>query len=355
MKSNLSNRVTQYIEEGGNLVQIIEEAIESATDDSLNEIIRLVNSDYGGNTYKRDLKSSAIMCIPFWGEKGIDAIVSMVMKNPSFSNILVSLRFLAHVSREKLKDFPLLIHKEIKNLRVIKQTNVDLKSYARIALIDIIVKCEKNDKYPSSLMTVLNTSIFDDEIMEELFTAFVMRWFHFNSSSIKEYNELISEPVFNEIVYHNYLKDNSFLLEPFYTQIWSKPRFGELFQPDFLIRSNDNKYTVVEIEKPQLPIMTQNGNLSSYATHAKRQALEYRDWVISNNLYVKDKYPEIWRPYSLVIIGLESNLSQKQKERLRQENESTEGRLRIVGFDWIYNRAKSTYNNLIESNFSKRL
>ncbi len=44
---------------------------------------------------------------------------------------------------------------------------------------------------------------------------------------------------------------------------------------------------------------------------------------------------------------MENSLNEMQKNRLRQENESTQGILRVVGFDWIYERAKFTFDNIV--------
>ena len=115
----------------------------------------------------------------------------------------------------------------------------------------------------------------------------------------------------------------------------------------------DNSYTVVEIEKADFPIMTTAGELSSKTTHAKRQALDFRVWAIDNNLYALKTYPEMYRPFCLVVIGRESELSEKQALRLKQENESTQGILRIVGFDWLHNRAKATFDNIVNYGFER--
>jgi len=168
---------------------------------------------------------------------------------------------------------------------------------------------------------------------------------------LKGFAKLIENSGLQEIIYHNFLKANPLILEPFHAQIWSKPRFGEALVPNFLIRSMDNTYTVVEIERPDIKIMTNAGELSAYTTHAKRQALDFRDWASSNQLYAQQTYKGIARPFCLVVIGLEYELNDMQLRRLQQENESTQGTLKIVGFDWLLKRARSTFDNLIQYGF----
>jgi len=69
--------------------------------------------------------------------------------------------------------------------------------------------------------------------------------------------------------------------------------------------------------------------------------LSHRHWLSSNQLYARQNYPNIWRPHGLVAIGLESNLTENKRLRLKQENESHNGIVRIVGFDWLHNMCGS--------------
>jgi hypothetical protein len=116
---------------------------------------------------------------------------------------------------------------------------------------------------------------------------------------------------------------------------------------DFLVRLMDDRYIVVEIEKSVDPIMSAKGDLSWQATHAIRQALEYRDWLISNYLYARQSFEKLWRPRCMVVIGLESSLTLEQTDRLRQENESRQGMVEIIGFDQLLKRAEAMLNNII--------
>jgi hypothetical protein len=72
------------------------------------------------------------------------------------------------------------------------------------------------------------------------------------------------------------------------------------------------------------------------------------------NLYSSRKFPGIYRPYCLVVIGRDAELDEIQAQRLKQENESTQGVLRIVGFDWLLNRARMTLDNLVNFAFDRQ-
>lgn len=352
---NLKDRISKYIEDGGYLNEILFFAIQKNDIDSLKEIIRLVDSNHGGGTYKWEIKYTTAFAVCFWEEKGIDELYNLILKNPSHQNISVISTVLSYVAAGKIENLPFKLNfnpigfqDKIEKLKTEK-----IKIKAQSALIDLMHNVETEDKFPASLITGLTKTMFTKEAQEQYFAALVMRWFHFSNYSTEKYKDLIYKENLSEEVYHKFLKENPFLLEAFHSKIWSKPRFGELFQPDFVIKNIDNNYTIIEIEKPSLQIITKNGNLSSQATHAKKQALEYREWAISNNAYAKERFSDIWRPSCLVIIGLESKLTESQKERLKQENEATQGILKIVGFDWILNRAQATFENLIKYGFKQ--
>ncbi len=69
----------------------------------------------------------------------------------------------------------------------------------------------------------------------------------------------------------------------------------------------------MEIEKPCDPIMNKAGDFSARTTHAIRQVIEYHSWLVENYLYAKRRFENLRTPSCLVVIGLESKLSEKQK------------------------------------------
>lgn len=357
MNRDLVKETTRFIKEGHvSPCEMYSSLLKEGDNISLSQVIRLIDCDYGGSTYKWELKNSALLLVLHWEEKGILSLKEMVLRNPTHSNISLVTKFLAYVASGKLELFPLYIKCGTFNKEYLesqKWKTETIRISAQSVLVDIMKGIEKETSFPLSAISSLFTSGLHNEVSEQIFSSLVMRWFKLNTQSIQKYNSLIEGEQFEEIKYHNFLKENPHLIEPFHSEFWSKPRFGEGLQPDFLFRLMDDNYVVVEIEKPWLPILTNNGNLSSYTTHAKRQALDYREWAISNQLYAKERFPKIWRPFALVVIGMEKDLSSAQIERLKQENESTQGVLRVVGFDWIYSRSITTFENLIKYGFNK--
>ncbi len=355
----MKERVDKFLKgEGGmdSMEAILTDLVKDKKTESLKFVIKMAEDDYGGITYKDEFQNFALLASLNWHIEGIEGLTSMAIKNPSYRNLLNVSNLFSHLAASKLEFYTyynsLRVRSPISFLDIKElSSSEDVKLKAREGLVQIAREVEKDDLFPIGLFNhTLQLSHPDVQSMQ--FAALVTRWFHFNKQDLEDYYELIHQE-HDEQIYHENIIKNKILLEPFAAKIWSKPRFGERLVPDFLIRSIDDSYTVVEIEKPYLNIITQGGNLSAEATHAKKQVLDYRDWAITNNLYAKNEFPEIWRPFGLVVIGLEEKLTKEQKERLRQENESTQGVVKIVGFDWLYKRAISSFNNWLKFGFER--
>ena len=324
---------------------------------SLDLCIKLAMSEFGGITYKDDFQNIAALGTLHWGPKGIVRFGEAAIKTNSFRSISNATRLLSHISSKSLGDF-MYSRFNLKSVIELDLTSDKFKTEewtktAKETLIDVVKSVETEEKFPIGITNSLGFS-FNENAAEHVFAALIARWFNFSSSGLQAFYDLVNTTGKPEIDYQNFLISNPYILEPFHAQIWSKPKFGEDFIPDFLIRSMDNTYTVVEIEQADFPIMTKAGELSAKTTHAKRQAMDFRDWAINNNLYASKKYPGIYRPYCLVVIGRESELNEMQAQRLKQENESTQGILKIVGFDWLLNRARTTLDNLVNFGFDRQ-
>jgi len=348
-----------YIENHGSfddLNDFIFELYSKNDIEALDIIIQLATSNYGGETYKSELQYTALVAILHWGVVGIQKLGIVVMSSPYFSVKKNTVVFLGHISSRSL-DKSILIQSRLNCVKFVNVFNdthrsSDLVLESRKVMIEIITT-HQGDILPIEFITALQF-YYCVEAQEHIFIALISRWFKFSRSGLSQFYDLINSPdINNEATFHNFIKKNPFLLEPFHAKIWSKPRFGEALVPDFLVQSMDNNYTVIEIEQPGFSIMTKAGELSAQTTHAKRQALDFRSWAIDNRLYADQQFKGIYRPYCLVVIGRESDLNELQARRLRQENESTQGVLRIVGFDWLYNRAKTTLENMLISGFEK--
>ncbi len=335
---------------------VIVRLYESGTPTSLDLLLNLALSDYGGITYKSDYQMISIIGTVYWGAVGLRKLGERAIANNGFRAITNVTSFLSHVSSKTLNEFA-STYRNFENVQQLdlssdKYLTEELVSTAKEVLIALIQSVEKENTFPMGIIHNLGWGA-NEIAQEHVFAALMARWFNFSPIGLDNYQKLVSNSKTTESEVHNFLKSAPYVLEPFHAQIWSKPKFGEKLIPDFLIRSMDNNYTIVEIEQPSFSIITKSGELSAKATHAKRQALDFRNWAINNSLYAIQTYKNIYRPFCLVVIGNESTLSAMQAERLKQENESTQGVLKIVGFDWLYARAKATFDNIVKFGFER--
>lgn len=358
-KLDLQFRVKEAHTKGSleDVSQLIVALYEQNDENALDLCIELAMSEFGGITMQMDFQNIAILGVLHWGINGLKKLGQVAIETNSYRAINNTTRMLSYISSGQLSRFifgkfnlPNIVYLDIDNS---KFKTTEWKNAAKEILIDVVKSVEKEESFPASIMLNIGLGVTNDNAQEHVFAALIARWFNFSTSGLQSFSNLVSSKKKKEIDYQNFLKNNPYILEPFHAHIWSKPKLGENLIPDFVIRSMDNNYSVVEIEQADFPIMTKSGELSSKTVHAKRQAMDFRDWCINNHLYAKERFPEIYRPTCLVVIGRESDLNDVQRHRLRQENESTQGILKIVGYDWLLERAKSTLENLVEYGFNR--
>lgn len=329
------------------------ECIQLDSDECLVCVLALADCDYSGTTYKWYHKYPAAAAAALWGNKGLSLLADQCLKTDLFSSKSVLLKTLAYAASGRLLDMtlglqymPALREHLIQNTPLLLSNS--FRDHAKKCLLNVTTNIEPEEPIPHILLSSIEATHGpkDDSTSHLLMSALSARWFRLNQSGIDNYKRLIDTPNLLEETVHKYLALNPHFFDPFYVRCWSKAPLGERYVVDFLIKLADDNYIVIEIEKPEDAIITKSGNLSSKCTHAIRQALEYREWLVSNHLYARNEYEHIWRPQCMVVIGMESSLSDSQRARLMQENESRQGVLKIVGFDWLYNRASAVLNNL---------
>lgn len=351
--------------------------VESKDEQGLKYAVALAECDYGGSIWKWNYKESAAIVATFWGEEGFVSLANAALTARPVGTQSVILRTLVLAASASLEQKAVTLFRSLPKLakefelHKDKLRQQDFVEAARRQLLSFATNIEPENPVPNILVHVLNTTATraafassksaDTTLAPEraydpfnvMFHALSTRWFRLNNKILDDYKELIKISGISEGAVHKFIERHPLMLDPFYFQSWSQVPLGESLKADFLVRLMDDEYIIVEIEKPWDPIMNKSNDLSHQATHAIRQALEYREWIVSNHLYAKERFENIWRPKCLVVIGLEGSLSQAQSERLKQENESRQGMVRIVGFDWLLHRADSILNNILNSTLDR--
>ena len=163
---------------------------------------------------------------------------------------------------------------------------------------------------------------------------------------IDEFGTLIKGR-YKEEKYQTYLMNNPVLLDPLASKIISKQKLGIEYITDFVLKRLDNKYTVVEIEKPSDNIFTKNDDFSSNFYHAFGQVIDFLEWVDNNSEYARKLMPGISSPKGLLVIGLRSEMSKRQQNKFKRFCFNS-SEIMIFTYDDLLNKAKDLYTNIID-------
>ena len=178
----------------------------------------------------------------------------------------------------------------------------------------------------------------------ELFVALSSRWLTISQPLLLEYERLIQDYPSDEPKFQEFFTNHPQLLDPMAVEIWPHPNLRGAKIPDFVVRLFDNSYLIVEIETPSKLLVTQKNFIAATATQAISQAADYRRFI-NGMSDATMRFPGLDEIRCLVVVGLERGLSEVQRQTLITEN-SQRHSLRIVGFDWLADRAKSVQQNL---------
>lgn len=177
---------------------------------------------------------------------------------------------------------------------------------------------------------------------------------------INRFERLLDEyPQGNESLFHDFLIENPTLLD-IYGKPVSKPKFpfseGEsplgkkYVEPDVIIKYSNNKYKLVELERPGKHWGTKQGQTTSELNQAAFQACSEWDYYIRNHYgLIKDKYPGIsnYRSY-MVVIGrkTQANVGGRNPEEYRQYI-ADQYPCEVCFYDDLLDKAKQAHEALV--------
>ena len=330
--------------------------------DGLAAVQLLAEDMYGGFTFNFELKCPAAWCLVAWQEQGLQALVEIAQRTQTTKNYTIAFQILATLSaRERfLKSWPT---DQLRNLIEARVNSWDdTFAAARIKLNELARSISSDDDavfYATgpiqhlSYTAIENATATATAAAKTLFLAMCTRWLSVGPATLSEYENILHDRPKDEPAFHRFFEDHSQLLDPMSYEVWSKPNLHGAVIPDFVIRRFDGTYLVVEIETPNKPLVTSGNQISAQTTHAINQVLHYREFMVRHFTEASNTFPEFETPECLVVIGLEQHLNAKQKKTLRLENHNRSN-VRIAGFDWFAERARTLARNLIEGRIDVR-
>jgi hypothetical protein len=165
-------------------------------------------------------------------------------------------------------------------------------------------------------------------------------WLHVDPEVVKEF-EAVVETATSEAPIHAFLERNPVLLSQILggghgRWIFSKSRLGAEHVPDFMLCEKDSggyHWTLLELENPHFPPLTQSGEQSAKLTHAIQQVRDWRIWLRKNIQYAQQElgFVDLDSDFQgIVVIGRRRSLNDEHRERYR---ELSNGRITVMSFD----------------------
>jgi hypothetical protein len=305
---------------------------------------------YGGMTFNYELKAPAASTLLVWKEQGLQALTEAANKYPEFKNTGIALSLLSSLAaREGLPIFgevgePSVDH-AISNAFA---TWPELVSQARAHLVAIVLSIPDDDDVAHRVgVTLQQASFSKGGMIRELFAAVSKRWLAVSAPVLDSFDELIRSRPKDEPAFQTFLTKYPQLIDPLAIRVWPQPDLFGFKEPDYVMQRADGTYIVVEIECPGKQIVTSGNHLSADVTHAEQQATDYRRHLLRKYADLRAHLPGFQEPDCLVVIGLERDLDEAQKQVLHDANRNRT-HLHIVGFDWLLERGRTIASNITQ-------
>jgi len=182
------------------------------------------------------------------------------------------------------------------------------------------------------------------EFRSRVFEVFTGGRIRINTRLLSQF-ELLLKSADKEETYHRFLASNPVFLDPLASLVISKQRLGIEHVTDFVARRLDDKYILVEIEKPQDDIFTTADEFSAKFTHAFGQVLDFQQWIDSHGEYARSLMPLISSPRGLLIMGRSTHLTPTQRAKLHRFNLNSAA-IQVLTFDDVAQNARRLYENI---------
>lgn len=163
-------------------------------------------------------------------------------------------------------------------------------------------------------------------------------------SVLRRFEALIEEAALEER-YQEFLAANPALLDPLAAEVIPKQRLGIEYATDFAIRRHDERWILVEIERPQDRLFTAGNDLAARFTHAFGQVVDFLHWVDENVSYAQQAMPRIAAPRGLLVMGLRAPLSDRQQAKLRHFATNS-SRIEIATYDDLLAQSTHLYASM---------
>ncbi|NUM40215.1 MAG: DUF4263 domain-containing protein [Leptospiraceae bacterium] len=349
----LHEKVEYYIKKGNPSEQfeLLIEIMNSCDLAAIKYMQELYIDSYDNITGKILFKFRPAYCLLYWGEDGIDALIEGAKISSSATNNSIVFDILLYLVSDCINEvFPHYgMESRLREIVLKELKKHDIKDYAQSKLKEFLLSFEYQSDAIEQLGAKLHMSTFySKRVIDYIITLLASLKLAVSTPVLEKYYEIIKYYPGDETKFHLFFIMYPQFLDPMALKVWSKPDLHGRWTPDFVVQRSDDSYLVVEIENPHKQILTRRNQLSASVSQAVRQVLDYKDYLNLKIDDAKKTFNNFSEPDCLVVIGLESTLSNEQCNILFSENRHRH-KLRIVGFDYLARRVEAIRNNVFES------
>ena len=350
----LIERARSFAENGNpeELTQLLVDCVATGNSEGLVAVQLLARARYGGDSLSLLLKAPAAYCLLAWRQDGIKALVENALEEPTFRNYSLAFDLLSVTTAGREPDSISWWPSDLQLREAVSSAVGDWGKLGVVALSNLneLMLSIEDDAHAaiSAGMSLTRIAVRDQpqHAIKNLSHSLALRSIAVGPGVLAAYDGLLSEKGDDETIFQSFFESHPLMLDPRAFQVWAQPDLHGRLKPDFIIRTYEDNYVIVEIETPAKRLVTKRGNLGSDATHAVDQVLEYQDYLGTHIAEASASFPQFTNSTGLVIVGRESSLNARQKEVLRRVNQSRPN-IRIVGFDALADTSKAVTSNVI--------
>lgn len=351
MSNSFRERAERFIDrpsDPNELAMLVRDCVLDRGLEALTSVCRLYEDMYGGITFNSELKGPAAAALLAWEKNGLLALVEGARRTPTGKNSGLAMQILAMAASGDASNRFFRCDPIVDEIVDCAASIPSLQELAGSLLVELILSFDDDDDVASSVgLTLMGFSFSQSAAAKQLINAVSRRWMAMSTPVLDEFDALIKAQPSHEPAFQEFLTKHPQILDPLAHEVWPTPDLFGFREPDFLVKRADGTYMVVEIECPGKPLVTGGGQLAAGVTHAEQQVMDYRRNLIRKFPDMRLHIPDFQEPDCLVVVGLERDLIDHQRQVLRDANHSR-NHLSIVGFDWLLERGRKISANVVQ-------
>lgn len=322
-----------------------------ALDSSESSIARLatVLREKDPGTYdKHILPRLACRALLHHGERGVNEMVEALPDAPGaiYPKCIIEALWFAAKGELGLDIFDVAAHSRV----LVQPPPPESVIASRLAVANLLAESRANDELFWRLLDfVTDTANLgrgrdDPSFMHDVRVAFAEASIKLSPSLIREFRAMVREDLPEES-YQQFLKEHPVFLDPLADLVVPKQKLGLEFVTDFAIRRLDDRWVLVEIEKPQDKIVTAANDISAHFMHGYGQVLDFQRWVAEHGEYARSLMPAIASPPGLLVIGRRSELPPEGLAKLAHFISDSRS-IDVLTYEDVLRNAEALYKNL---------